>query len=319
MSADTAQLSAELAVVHDDRLAEQLTVVLLLHNCERWVARTLQELSRLEIPIVAVDNASSDGTVALVRGFAGVEVIELAENVGAAGRNVGARHARTPYVAFCDDDGFYERAGLERAVDTLERHPEVALVNARIVVGPEQEPDPISIEMAASPLRDPQPLPGTRLLSFMGGACVVRRHAYLGVGGYDERFFIGGEEETLAWPLAKAGWQMRYQPDVVMHHHPSLANYTRIRHFGIRNTLWNAWLHRPLRSAVRYSLLIVATSPKDTDLARGLWLTVRGLPWVLRRREPVARELDAELRVLEERRFAAVLGRWPAYRRRIDR
>ena len=289
-------------------LADKLTVVLLLHNCEGWIGRTLAELKSLNVPVIAVDNASTDCTVDVVREHPDVEVIRLGVNIGAAGRNAGAEAARTPYVVFCDDDGFYERAGLERAVETLDRHPTIALVNARIVVGPEQSPDPISTEMAASPLLDTEPLPGTRLLSFMGGACVVRRDAFLSVGGYDRRFFIGGEEETLAWPLAKAGWDMRYQPDVVMHHHPSLANYTRLRHYGVRNTLWNAWLHRPLRSAVRYSAFIVASSPKNGDLARGVWMAMRGLPWVVRSRVPVARELDAELRLLEERRFAPWLA-----------
>jgi GT2 family glycosyltransferase len=286
-------------------LDQRLTIVLLLHNCARWVGRTLDHLIALHLPVIAVDNASSDGTRDVVRSYPGVELVALTTNIGAAGRNVGVEHARTPYVALCDDDGWYEREGLETAVDIFERHPDVGLINARIVVGPEEYPDPISIEMEASPLVDHHPLPGTRLLSFMGGACVVRRAAYLAVGGFDVRFFIGGEEETLAWPLARAGWEMRYVPEVLMHHHPSLANYTRIRRFGIRNTLWNAWLHRRPASALRYSLFILASSPKDRDLVRGLALALRGLPWVLRRRAPVDARLDGELRMLEERRFRA--------------
>jgi GT2 family glycosyltransferase len=286
-------------------LAERLTIVLLLHDCARWVGRTLGQLAALGLPVIAVDNASSDATRDVVTSYPGVELVALPTNIGAAGRNVGVERARTPYVGFCDDDGWYERDGLEAAVDVFERHPQVGLINARIVVGPDEYLDPISVEMEASPLVDPLPLPGVRLLSFMGGACLVRRDAYLAVGGYDPRFFIGGEEETLAWPLARAGWEMRYVPEVVMHHHPSLANYSRIRHFGIRNTLWNAWLHRRLASAVRYSLFILASSPKDRDLLRGLGLALRGMPWVLRHRAPVDVRLDRELRTLEERRFRA--------------
>jgi hypothetical protein len=89
-----------------------------------------------------------------------------------------------------------------------------------------------------------------------------------------------------------------------MHHHPSLANFSGLRHFGLRNTLWNSWLHRPVASASRWTLFILRSSPKDRDLVRGLWLTVRGVPWVLRRRRPMTADLDAGVRVLEERRFA---------------
>ena len=43
---------------------------------------------------------------------------------------------------------------------------------------------------------------------------------------------MGGEEETLAWPLARAGWEMRYVDDVVVHHEPSLANVASLRSHG---------------------------------------------------------------------------------------
>jgi GT2 family glycosyltransferase len=250
-----------------------------------------------------VDNASSDATRDVVARYPSVTLLRLHRNVGAAARNVGALHALTPYVAFCDDDGYYERSGLEYAANALDAFPAIGAVNARIVVGAEKSLDPISAEMDASPLRDTVPLPGKRILGFMGGAIVARREAYLSVGGYSSAFFIGGEEETLAWPLVRKGWQLRYLPEVVVHHQPSLANYTRIRHFGIRNTLWNAWLHRPLRSAARYSGYIVRSSPKDRVLLRGLWLTARGMRRVLGERHPVDRVLDADLRALEERRF----------------
>src|SRR5207245_2446117 len=113
--------------------------------------------------------------------------------LGAAARNAGLAAVRTPFVVFCDDDGWYDRAGLEHAVALLRRHPRLALVNARIVVGPESRPDPISDEMADSPVPDRVGVPGAVLLSFMAGASVARVEALRALGGYDPRFFIGGE------------------------------------------------------------------------------------------------------------------------------
>lgn len=286
-------------------LAQQLTVVLLTHNCAEWIERTLDRLDELNLPIVAVDNASTDGTVELLRRRTAVLVRALPRNLGAAGRNEGVRAVTTPYVVFCDDDGWWERAGLHRAAELLEQHPRLALVNARIVVGDQQAPDPISAEMADSPLPERDGIPGKVLLSFMGGACVVRVAAYEQVGGYQPKFFIGGEEETLGWPLVRRGWALRYVDDVVMHHHPSQANAARIRYLGIRNTLWNAWLHRRFRSALRWTAFILRSSARDWQLARGVLLALAGLPWVLRRRDPMPVALDAQLRLLEERRFVA--------------
>lgn len=291
-------------------LRDALTLVLLTYNCGRWIDRTLQRAVALGVPVIAVDNASLDDTRRKIEAYPDVRLIALPRNIGAAGRNRGVDAARTRYVACCDDDGSYDRAGLQFAVDALDSHPSLALVNARIVVGDERALDPISIEMAASPLHEDDDLPGTVLCSFMGGACVVRVTAYQQVGGYDDRFFIGGEEETLGWPLIRRGWQLRYLPDVLMQHHPSVANATNIRHFGVRNTLWNCWLHRPWRSALRYSAFIIASTPKDRALLVGLLMAVRGLPWVLRERDPIGDTLDHRLRILEERRFAA----WRAHR-----
>jgi GT2 family glycosyltransferase len=283
-------------------LADRVTVVLLTYNCAHRLAPILDRLISLRLPVIAVDNASTDGTPSIISDRRGIELVTLKQNIGAAGRNVGAQLARTPYVAFCDDDGWYEPGGLMAAAELFDRHPRLALLNARILVKQQAYLDPISTEMAASPLPETAGIPGPVLMSFMGGACLVRVTAYLQVGGYDPEFFLGGEEETLAFKLARARWHMRYFPDLVMHHYPSVANAPRLRAFGMRNTLWNAWIHRRLRSAIRYTVFILADTPKNQDWIKGLVLTIKGMPWVIRQRRPLPRDLDDALTVLERRR-----------------
>jgi GT2 family glycosyltransferase len=282
---------------------ERVTVVLLTYNCAHRLEPVLDRLEALAVPIIAVDNGSADDTVGRLRRRR-MEVIALPENIGAAARNVGVERATTPYVAMCDDDGWFEGEGLALAARLLDRHPTLAVINASILVGPSQHLDPISAEMASSPLPVPDGLPGTALLGFMAGAVVVRRTAYLEVGGYDPRFFIGGEEETLSFRLAKAGWRMQYVSDVVVHHRPSLANVSSLRAFGLRNTLWNAWLHRRATNVVRWTLFTLADRPKNRDWLRGLGMALAGLGWVRRERRPMSRELDAQLAILDRRRYA---------------
>jgi GT2 family glycosyltransferase len=286
-------------------LSQRLTVVLLTYNCAHRIRPVVQHLLELQLPVIAVDNGSSDGTAGVLETFADLEVVRLPDNIGAAGRNIGAARAHTPYLLFCDDDGWYDLDGLAHVCDLFDEHPQLGLLNARILVREQARLDPISAEMAASPLPDRHGLPGTVLLSFMAGAVAVRAQAYKEVGGYDERFFIGGEEETLAVKLSKAGWQMRYVPDFVMHHHPSLANAGKLRAFGMRNTLVNAWLHRRLLSAVKWTAFTLADTPKNGDFLRGLALTVRAVPWIVRERTPMRKQLDDDQLVLDRRRFAA--------------
>jgi GT2 family glycosyltransferase len=149
--------------------------------------------------IVVVDNASSAGTVEAVRHrYPGVEVIPLDENRGAAGCNVGVKCVDTPYVAFSDDDSWWAPGSLARAADLLDAHARLGLLAAGTLVGPEEREDPICAEMATSPLPAESDLPGPPVLGFLACAAVVRRSAYLEVGGFDPRLLIGGEEELLA-------------------------------------------------------------------------------------------------------------------------
>ena len=286
------------------------SVVLLTHNCGYRLDPVLDQLEALHVPLIAVDNGSVDDTVAVLERRPSIEVIRLADNIGAAARNIGVERAKTPYVAMCDDDGWYESDGLAVAADLLDQHPALALVNARILIGVDAHLDPISAEMAQSPLHDPEGLPGAPLLGFMAGAVIVRRDAYLTVGGYDDRFFIGGEEETLSFRLAKAGWRLQYVPEVVVHHHPSLASVTTLRAFGLRNTLWNAWLHRRLPNALRWTVFTLADRPKNCDWLRGVRMAICGLPWVLRERAPMSPQLDAAIALLDRRRYAERRPLW---------
>ncbi len=285
-------------------LGDRVSIVLLTYNCADRIDDVLDHLLDLGIPVIAVDNGSADGTADVLRSRPGLIIVALPENIGAAARNVGVAQADTPYVACCDDDGWYERDGLALASELLDRHPSLAVVNGRILVGPEERLDPISAEMADSPLPDRDGLPGRVLLGFMAGAVVVRCSAYLSAGGYGRRFFIGGEEETLSYSLAKAGWQLRYVPEVVVYHRPSRANVDQLRAFGLRNTLWNAWLHRPWRSALRWTIFTLADRPKNRDWLRGAAMALAGLGWVIRERRPMSSGLDADLQVLDRRRFA---------------
>lgn len=278
-----------------------MTQVLLTFNSARWLERTLGHLLVAGAPIVAVDNASTDATQDLLRRYqaAGqLRLIVLPANIGAAARNRGVEAVETPYVAFCDDDTWYEPAGLRLAADLLDAHPRLALITGRILVDDEQRLDPISVEMAASPLAEEHGIPGAVLVSYMGGASICRRDAFLAAGGYDPRFFLGGEEETVGWHLLRAGWQQRYVEDVVVHHHPSLANFSRLGHFGIRNTIVTAWLHRPAGSAASWTAHVLRHARKDATLVRGLVLTAAAVPWIVRERSVWAAEQEDLIRQL---------------------
>ncbi|OAH13462.1 glycosyltransferase family 2 protein [Streptomyces jeddahensis] len=282
----------------------RVTVVVITHNRRDELLRTLDELARLpeRPPVIVTDNASADGTAeAVTRLHPRVTLLTPGRNLGAAGRNPAVRLARTPYVAFCDDDSWWEPGSLGRAADLLDRHARLAAVTARIVVEPGGREDPIVAELRDSPIRGPAWLPGPALGSFLAAATVLRRDAFLAAGGFSERLWLGGEEELLATDLATEGWWLAYVPELTAHHAPSRARDSTLRRVhGLRNTLWFCWLRRPAGRALRRTLFLARTVPHDRASLRAFAEAAAGVPWVLRERRVVPSAVEARLRLLDE-------------------
>ena len=251
-------------------------------------------------PIVVVDNGSTDGTAELVRAqHPEVQVVGLRRNWGGAARTVGARLVDSPYVAFSDDDSWWAPGALGRAVELLDRHPRLAVLAARVLVGPEERMDPVCEEMARSPLGQADYLPGPSVLGFIACGAVVRRSAFLEVGGFDARLGVGGEEELLSVDLAAGGWSLAHVEEVVAHHHPSPSrDPSGRRRVQMRNALWSTWLRRPLGGAARQTAHLSALALHQRGASSGLFLAMLGLPWVLRERRTIPQEVEAALRTL---------------------
>jgi GT2 family glycosyltransferase len=283
----------------------RVTLVLLTYNRADDLLTTIQHLLSLpeRPPLVVVDNGSTDGTTAVVtKHFPTVQLITLPDNRGAAGRNIGVRRAATPYVALCDDDAWWSPRSLGRAADLLDAHPRLAIVSARVLVGPEQHEDPACLEMASSPIRANGSLPGRPILGFLAGASVLRRSAFLQIGGFHPRLFLGGEEALLAWDLAAHGGAMAYVPELLVHHYPSpRRDVTARRRLLLRNALWLAWLRRPARAALYQTARLLTDVLRDPALWPGLAQAIRGLSWILRERQVLPSHLEAALRELEKK------------------
>ena len=279
----------------------RVSVVVMTRDRRESLLRALGELHDRSprVPVIVVDNGSADGTPAAVAArFPDVRVIALQENRGATARNAGVAAARTPYVAFSDDDSWWASGALDRAADLLDDVPRLGLVAARVLVGPEERPDPMSAHLAGSPLAVDPDLPGPRILGFLACGAVVRRSAFLEVGGFHPVVFFVGEETLLAQDLATAGWQLCYTADVVAHHHPASAGERTGRtRLQVRNALLSSWLRRPLPGAAADTLAVLR-SALDADVRGALWDAARRWRTVLAARRVLPPEVEADVRTL---------------------
>lgn len=279
----------------------RVSIIVLTFNRRAELQRTLERLCALpgRHPVIVVDNGSRDGSGQMLRRrFPQVELIGAGRNLGAAGRNLGVARAATPYVAFCDDDTCWQPGALEQAEQILDAHPDIGVLNARILVGDEERPDPACERMARSPLPGCAGV-GPGLLGFMAGACVMRTQAFRQAGGYWNAFFIGGEETLLALDLAAAGWRMVYAPRLTTRHWPSPARDDALRRRLLaRNAVWTAWMRLPAMQAWRTTRDQIVALPGLAARAGLLAEVLRGAPKVLTRRKVISAEVEQSRRLL---------------------
>lgn len=201
--------------------AVDLAIVVVTHQSRAALGPCLASLGELVDRVVAVDNASTDGTLDLLRRHR-VRTLALDENVGfAAAANRGARAASARNLCFLNPDCEAEpelfRAGLAAIAGPGERCAVPSLVEPGGAV-PGRQPGygtaKLVFDMLFSNYGDGAVCRWLRgrsgfhdaTWSWPHGACLfIPRSLFLAVGGFDERFFLYMEDVDLGRRLAARG------------------------------------------------------------------------------------------------------------------
>jgi GT2 family glycosyltransferase len=201
-----------------------LSVIIVNYNTVDFLVRCLNSVKSQSGPryeVVVVDNASTDLSRETIRDrFPWVRLIANEHNVGFGPANNQALDVCTgSYLHFLNPDTELTRDALRSMVDHMESHPDVGLAGSRII-------NPDGSKQASVEGRYPgQKYAGAELKGLKGpiawvlGASMVARHqAIASLGGFDERFFLYGEEQDLCLRLRQAGWEIGYiRESVVIH------------------------------------------------------------------------------------------------------
>jgi GT2 family glycosyltransferase len=224
-----------------------LSVVIVTYNSAAHVAACLRSVSRavegIGAELILVDNASTDGTAAIVRrDFPHVRAIEHRTNMGfAAGVNAGLAAAAGRYVAWINPDAEVVDGRFADVVAWLDAHPEVGIAGLKLVdADGHVEPSARAFPGFYSALGHRYSLltrfwPGNpfskRYLQtdanrggiapaqwVSGAALVHRRELARDLGGLDEQFFMYCEDVDFCYRASKSGVHVRYLPLVTLRH-----------------------------------------------------------------------------------------------------
>ena len=222
--------------------------VVVSYNTRTCLQRCLDELAGGGRRVLVVDSASTDGSGELVRSeFPQVELVELTENRGfGAAANEGIGRGTARYVLLLNADAWPLAGAVEKLVAVAELDPSSGIVAPRLLNtdGTSQRSvfgypagafslacwaaAPSAITIAFRTWRGLQLLgsrrrrPGYEVVPEKdfpaGAALLIRREAFIEVGGFDESFFMYSEETDLCHRLRQHGWRVLLCPDAGFRH-----------------------------------------------------------------------------------------------------
>ncbi len=280
-----------------------VTAILTTHAPRKELGLVLDALEQLPVDeVIVVENGHNPE----VEGRKGLRVLEQSRNLGIMSRNLAATEASNEYMLMLDDDSYPLPGAIETLTRALDADPRLAVAaglvrDVDLDRGTEKERGDDTFDYwLGRGHSDDAPESGLSSFFFAEGASIVRREAFLEVGGYFEPYFATCSGLDLTTSLLGRGWDVRYFPSARFVHLKAEAgrDKSEMLHLRIRNQLWYFYRHFPATVAARripayllFDLLESAKSGAVKSWARGIhdaWderASVRGT------REPLPREV----------------------------
>ncbi|MEQ1862052.1 MAG: glycosyltransferase family A protein [Chthoniobacteraceae bacterium] len=220
----------------------RIAVAIATHNRRGELARTLDHVARLDPPpdeILVCADGCTDDTAALVREkhpSARLLVHETARG-SIPSRNKLAQACGCDVFVSLDDDSYPLDPNFIARV-----HEHFAAAPRLAVLAFAQRSDEFPDSLTATNF-------GGRAFvgSYANSGAAIRRETFVALGGYPDFFFHAYEEPDFALRCVCAGWQVRYEPALLVRHHFTAVQRNEIRthHRHARNEAWSALMRCP--------------------------------------------------------------------------
>ena len=218
-----------------------ISVIILSYNTREITLKCLEflYLSRgAEFEVIVVDNASTDGSAeAVAKAYPGVKLIKSKENLGfARGNNLGMKEAKGDLILLLNSDCFVFEDTLVKGVAKMgEAKADVLgcqLLNPDGTLQPSWGYFPtLPRVLMLMTFVDNFPIirdvvPSIHVRSevryqtaqavdwVMGAFGLIKREVWEKIGGFDEKYFMYGEEMEWMYRMKQAGYKIFYDPAV---------------------------------------------------------------------------------------------------------
>lgn len=296
----------------------KFSVVIPNWNGRRFLAtclNSLQQQTYSDIEIIVVDNASNDGSQALMReGFPQVQLITLPENRGFTGAcNIGMQAAKGDIIALLNNDTEVDVNWVKEIVNGFCRDQTVGMVASKMLLFDKRDHfhtagDTFGTDGSAGNRgaweRDVGQYDRVEyVFGACGGAAAYRKSMLDDIGLLDDDFFFLLEDVDLAWRAQLAGYKALYVPSALVYHHLSASGGgVTASYYDGRNGIWVLVKNMPAALIRKYAVRILARQASLAWQALRAWRgaeararlrgTVRGLLTVgsaIRKRRQIQR------------------------------
>lgn len=201
-----------------------ISIIIISYNTEDLIATCLESIIHINDrpkEIFVVDNASDDGSAEFVqKNYPSVHLIENRENKGfAAANNQAMKMCTGRYILLINPDTEFLPATFAPMISFLDAHPQIGLVGIKMINpdGSEQESFSYEYPSQKTANKDLVGLKGS-LAWVLGASMFARSDLLKRLGGFDESFFVYGEDQDLCLRIRKAGYEIGYFESAVLVH-----------------------------------------------------------------------------------------------------
>ncbi|WP_422107805.1 glycosyltransferase family 2 protein [Winogradskyella sp.] len=208
----------------------KLSIIILNYNVRYFLELCLKSVEAaikdIEAEIIVVDNKSSDGSCKMVKHlFPSAQLIENAENYGfSKGNNIGVAKAKGEFLCILNPDTVVAEDTFVKVLQFAESQTKLGAVGCQLIDGrgvflPEskrQVPTPkVAFQKLIGKTKNyytntlhPDDIGKTDVL--VGAFMVLKRSVYNEVHGFDEDYFMYGEDIDLSYRILKLGYTNYY-------------------------------------------------------------------------------------------------------------